>query len=114
LQSISLEGAVPMKTSKKLSLIPKKKSKKEHGGSLAVGRRRVTRPLNIKQSHHITLKSIHAVGPRALFRHKKMILSLMKKYSFRFQVKIYEYAIQGNHIHLLVKAHSREGLQNFF
>ncbi len=103
-----------MKTSKKLSLIPKKKSKKEHGGSLAVGRRRVTRPLNIKQSHHITLKSIHAVGPRALFRHKKMILSLMKKYSFRFQVKIYEYAIQGNHIHLLVKAHSREGLQNFF
>jgi len=43
-----------------------------------------------------------------------MILSLMKKYSVRFQVKVYEYAIQGNHIHLLIKAHSREGLQNFF
>jgi len=38
----------------------------------------------------------------------------MKKYSVRFQVKIYEYAIQGNHIHLLIKARSREGMQNFF
>jgi hypothetical protein len=43
-----------------------------------------------------------------------MILSLMKKYSVRFQVKVYEYAIQGNHIHLLIKAQSREGMQNFF
>ena len=43
-----------------------------------------------------------------------MILSLMKKYSVRFQVKVYKYAIQGNHIHLLIKAHSREGMQNFF
>ena len=70
--------------------------------------------MSIKQSHHITLKSIHAVGPRSLFRHKRLILSLMKKNSVHFQVKIYEYAIQGNHIHLLVKAQSREGLQNFF
>lgn len=38
----------------------------------------------------------------------------MKKNACRFQVKVYEYAIQGNHIHLLIKAQSREGLQNFF
>ena len=74
----------------------------------------MTRPLNIKQSHHITLKSQHAVGPRSLFRHKKLILSLMRKNALRFQVKVYEYAIQGNHIHLLIKAQSREGMQNFF
>ena len=103
-----------MKKSKRLLLIPKTQPKKEHGGSRAEGRRRVARPLNIKQSHHITLKSIHAVGPRSLFRHKKLILGLMKKNSVRFQVKVYEYAIQGNHLHLLVKAQSREGMQNFF
>jgi REP element-mobilizing transposase RayT len=107
-------GAVHMKKSEQILPITKSRAKKEHGGSLAVGKRRATRPLNIKQSQHITLKSIHAVGPRSLFRHKKLILSLMKKNSVRFQVKIYEYAIQGNHIHLLVKAYSREGLQNFF
>jgi REP element-mobilizing transposase RayT len=38
----------------------------------------------------------------------------MKKNSDRFQVKVYEYAIQGNHLHLLIKAQSREGMQNFF
>ena len=100
--------------SKQLSLLPKSKVKKQHGGSLAVGKRRKIRPLNIKQSHHITMKSYHAVGPRSLFRHKKMILNVIRKFSFRFGVKVYEYAIQGNHIHLLVKAQSREGLQNFF
>jgi REP element-mobilizing transposase RayT len=106
-------GAVRVKKSKnQFSFIPK--PKKEHGGSLAVGKRRAARPLKIKQSHHVTLKSHHAVGPRSLFRHKKMILSLINKNSVRFQVKVYEYAIQGNHIHLLVKAQSREGLQNFF
>ena len=100
--------------SKQLSLLPKSKVKKQHGGSLAVGKRRKIRPLNIKQSHHITMKSYHAVGPRSLFRHKKMILNVIRKFSFRFGVKVYEYAIQGNHIHLLVKAQTREGLQNFF
>jgi REP element-mobilizing transposase RayT len=43
-----------------------------------------------------------------------MILSLIKKNSQKFQVTVYEYAIQGNHMHLLVKARSREDLQNFF
>jgi REP element-mobilizing transposase RayT len=104
-----------MKKSKiQFSFIPKSKSKAEHGGSLAVGKRRVARPLNIKQSHHVTLKSHHAFGHRSLFRHKKLILGLIKKNSVRFHVKVHESAIQGNHIHLLVKAQSREGLQNFF
>lgn len=60
------------------------------------------------------MKSHHAVGARSLFRHKKMLLTLMKKYSRRFNIKIIEYAIQGNHIHLLVRAQYRLDLQNFF
>ena len=103
-----------MNKSKQLSFIPKNKNKTEHGGSLAIGKRRAARPLKIKQSHHVTLKSHHAIGPRSLFRFKKLILNLIKKNSVRFQVKVYESAIQGNHIHLLVKAQTREGLQNFF
>ncbi len=103
-----------MPKSKQLSLFPQQKTHRAHGGSLAVKKRRSRRPLNIKQSHHITMKSHHAVGPRSLFRHKKLILGLIKKNSVRFRVKIYECAIQGNHIHLLVKAQTREGMQNFF
>ncbi len=99
---------------KQLKLFKLPKVRKDHGGSLAVRKRRNRRPLNLKQSHHITMKSHHAMGARSLFRHKKMILSLVKKNSSKFQLKVYEHAIQGNHIHLLVKAQTREGLQNFF
>lgn len=101
-------------TVKQLKLFKQPKAKRDHGGSLAVRKRRARRPLNMKQSHHLTMKSRHANGARSLFRHKKMILGLIKKNSSKFHVKVYEYAIQGNHIHLLVKAHNREGLQNFF
>ena len=98
---------------------PKQKSffpkpKREHGGSLSVGKRRSFRPLNPKLSLHITLKSEHAMGPRSLFRHKKMILSVMHKARSRFNVKVSEYAVAGNHLHLLIKGESREEIQNFF
>jgi REP element-mobilizing transposase RayT len=92
----------------------RKRRKTEHGGSFATLKRRAKRPLNINQSHHITMKSHFAVGPRSLFRHKKTILKLIHKSRCKFRIKVYEYAIQGNHIHLLVKAKSREELQNFF
>jgi putative transposase len=103
-----------MKRAKQLKFDRKSKTQKQHGGSLAVRKRRSKRPLNIKQSHHITMKSHHAIGQRSLFKHKKMILKLIQKYSQKFRVKVYEYAIQGNHIHLLVKAMTRFELQNFF
>ncbi len=108
------EPNTKLKTPKQLILFPNEKIRREHGGSLAVRKRRSRRPLNMRLSHHITMKSHHAIGKRSLFRHKKMILSLMKKNAYRFQVKIVEYAIQGNHLHMLVRAQSREGLQNFF
>lgn len=100
--------------SKQLILIKNTKLKKAHGGSLAVNKRRSKRPLNLKQSHHVTMKSHHAIGSRSLFRHKKMILRLIKHNAQKFQIKVYEYAIQGNHLHVLVKAKTRFGLQNFF
>jgi REP element-mobilizing transposase RayT len=39
---------------------------------------------------------------------------VIDKFSKRFQVKVYDKAICGNHIHCLVKGETREGLQNFF
>ena len=97
---------------KQLELLPK--PKREHGGSLAIKKRRSYRPMNPKLSHHITLKSEHAVGGRCLYRHKKRILFVMRKASRLFQVKVYNYAIAGNHLHLLIKGPDRESLQNFF
>jgi putative transposase len=93
-------------------LLPK--YSKEHGGSLAIRKRRSRRALSIKCSHHVTLKSHHAVGGRCLLRHRKIIISTMKKASWLFKVRVYEYAVASNHLHLLVKGPDRESIQNFF
>ena len=93
-------------------LLPK--YSKEHGGSLAVRKRRIRRPLSIKCSHHVTLKSHHAIGGRCLLKHRKIIVSTMKKASWLFKVRVYEYAVASNHLHLLVKGPDRESIQNFF
>jgi REP element-mobilizing transposase RayT len=97
---------------KQLSFLPK--SKREHGGSLALGKRRARRPLNIKKPVHLVLRSDLAKGRRSLMSNQSAVLKVLNKFSRRFHIRIYEKAICGNHIHLLVKAHSRRQLQNFF
>lgn len=90
------------------------KRKTEHGGVFALGKRRSKRPLNLKQPLHLTLRSERAYGVRSLLRHRPVIDAISKKAARRFRVRIYEKAICGNHMHLLVKAQTRFELQNFF
>lgn len=99
---------------KQLNLIPKPKRGREHGGSLLLGRRRKRRPLCLKSSHHLTLRSDFAYGQRRLTRHRPLIKRIVTKASRRFEIKVYELAIVGNHVHILVKGRTRLGLQNFF
>lgn len=87
---------------------------REHGGSLSVGRRRSRRPLSTKEPIHLTLRSDLARGQRSLLRHRPLIEKTLKKASARFGVRVYEKAICGNHLHLLVYGKTRLGLQNFF
>lgn len=88
--------------------------KNEHGGSLATGKRRSRRNLSIKQAHHVTLKSNLASGGRCLLKHQSLIKGILYKSAQRFNVRVYQLAIAGNHVHVLVKARSRLGMQNFF
>lgn len=89
-------------------------SNREHGGLLSQNKRRSQRPLYIKNPVHIVLRSELAKGPRSLLKHKTTVRKVSLKASKKFQVQIYEKAICGNHLHLLVKAKSKRGLQNFF
>lgn len=99
---------------KQLSFVPRPKSKCEHGGSLALGRRRARRPININKPVHLVLRSDLAKGRRSLMSNQNTVLKVLNRFSRRFHIRVYEKAICGNHIHLLVKAHSRRQLQNFF
>lgn len=97
---------------KQTSFLPKQR--REHGGILAIGKRRSRRPLNLKQPIHLTLRSDLAKGRRSLMSHRLTVEKVLLKASKRFHIRIYEKAICGNHLHLLVKGQTREDLQNFF
>jgi REP element-mobilizing transposase RayT len=97
---------------KQLKLI--KPTKKEHGGMHSFGRRRSRRPLTTKEPLHVTLRSDFARGSRSLLRHRPLIYYVIKKASKRFDIRVYQKAICGNHIHLLIRGRSRTDIQNFF
>jgi REP element-mobilizing transposase RayT len=97
---------------KQTSFLPP--SRKEHGGALALNKRRSRRPLSTKAPIHVMLRSDFAKGPRSLLKHQFMIRAILRKASRLFQIKVYRVAICGNHLHFLVRGHHREDLQNFF
>ncbi len=91
-----------------------KPSKKAHGGSLNVQKRKTLRPLDTKMPLHLVLKSDKAKGPHSLVKFHDQISKVMDKQAGKFQVTIYERNINFNHIHLLIRGKSRRDLQNFF
>ncbi len=99
---------------KQLFLLPKSNTRKEHGGTLALGKRRTRRHLSVKAPLHLVLRSDFAFGPRSLVRHRPLVERIIKKAKKRFHIRVYELAVVSNHIHLLVKGYSRQDLQNFF
>ena len=99
---------------KQLPLLRATKIRKEHGGSLLLGKRRKKRPLCLKSPHHLVLKSDFAFGPRSLLWHRPLIHRVIAKAKKRFDIKVYEIGIASNHIHLAAKGKSRSNLQNFF
>lgn len=99
---------------KQLNLIPNKRSRTEHGGVLLLGKRRNHRPMSTKTPLHLVLRSDFASGRRSLLRHRPLINHIIKKAQRRFHIRVYEFAIVSNHIHLVVRGRTRTSLQNFF
>ncbi len=89
-------------------------SKKEHGGSLNLKKRKKIRPLDTKMPLHVILKSEKAKGVYSLVRFNDQILKNIHKQAGNFQVTVYKKNVNFNHIHLLIRGKSRRGLQNFF
>jgi REP element-mobilizing transposase RayT len=97
---------------KQLSFFPP--TNKEHGGIHSYKTRRSRRTLSTKHSLHITLRSNLAVRQRSLLSNQAIVRKVLKKASSLFQVKVYRYAICGNHLHLQIRGTRREDIQNFF
>lgn len=90
------------------------KNKNAHGGDPSIGKRRTRRVLKLNKPLHVTLRSEFAYSGRRLLRHQDMINKVIRKASLRFRISVYEKAICGNHIHILVRGKTRFEIQNFF
>lgn len=99
---------------KQQSLITNSIMKLEHGGVLTLRKRKSKRTINIKKPLHLVLRSDKAKGQRSLLKNKELVLKILRIYSKKFAVRVYEVAVCGNHIHCLVKGFNRKQLQNFF
>ncbi len=90
--------------------IPSNKCKKEHGGSLLVGKRKGRRALSTLHPIHLTLKSdltgIFNPGNRSLEQ-------LLRTTAEKFQIRIYKTALNWSHIHCVMKIKDRKDYNAF-
>jgi hypothetical protein len=86
-----------------------------HGGDERKGKRKLARPIDPKRAMHLVLRSERAKGDWSMLRirNAKPIERILWTAARKNQVRIYRYANSGNHLHLLVKAKTRQGFQNF-
>lgn len=93
------------------------KSVKEFGGAhLKKSHAKKARPIAIKKTMHLTLRSSKARGEYSLRLNKdriRRIEKVVRTQAQRFDVDIYRYANVGNHLHLLIKANYRQGFISF-
>jgi len=86
-----------------------------HGGDLVKGKRKVRRPIHTKKAMHVTLRAEAATGALSLRlpRNRMFIEEKLCEYSRRWGIRIYRFSINGNHLHIILRASTRLGFQNF-
>ena len=73
------------------------------------------RPVTTKSAMHVTLRSSMAVNERSFLYKGKTdrIRDVINNQAKRFDIKIYNFAINSNHLHLLVKLQYRDSYNKF-
>jgi len=101
--------------SKQLELDDDLKRRVEHGGELWKGKRKRERPIATKKAMHVTIRSSLAKKEWSFLhpRQARFIRELIPKLARRFHVRLYETAVNGNHVHLLLRPRTRESLKRF-
>lgn len=88
-----------------------------YGGTLLRTRkgRASGRPLSIKDSLHLVLRSSKATGKWSfrLPSHKRKILQIIEKFAGKYSVQIKSFANVGNHLHIHLRLQTRAGYRPF-
>ncbi len=85
----------------------------QHGGEVRRGQRKLERPVSTRRPMHLVLTSRRARGAWSLRRHDRAVRNVLRRMARRFDVRVYDYANVGSHLHLVLRARRREGFQGF-
>ncbi len=98
----------PIKKPRQLQLF--KKDLKSFGGTLLLGKRKSKRPFSSKHSLHLVLRSSWARGEHSFLRkhNKSAIERLIFRTASKYHIRVYQRAIVGNHLHLVIRAKQRQ------
>ncbi|WP_413586337.1 transposase [Bdellovibrio sp. HCB274] len=99
------------------SLNTKMKHRYCYGGSLRNSAKgRAARPLSTKDPIHLVLK-INKTTVKGGLRNPyafRLMNIVLKRYALKFFVKVEQFSIQNDHVHLLIRGTRRSKLQSFF
>ena len=85
----------------------------EHGGDVGRGRRKRERPVSTRRPMHVVLTSHRARGSLSLRKHDRAVRDVLRRMARRFEIRIYDFANVGSHLHLVLRARRREDFQAF-
>ena len=95
----------------------KNKYQHAYGGELLKKAKNRTygRPLSVKQSMHLVLRSTKAKGLSsfATSSNRKLVRQLVNKFAYKYGIRIYNFANVGNHLHLHIKLSNRYAFEKF-
>jgi REP element-mobilizing transposase RayT len=95
------------------SLLEDKNIKHFGGAYLKKSHPKVARPLSIKRSLHLVMRSSKATGSYSFLKNSRKIFDIIYKQSKLHGVKIYRYANGGNHLHLVILPRSASAYRKF-
>ncbi len=89
--------------------------KSSHGGTLRAGKRKIKRPFIPKRPMHVVFRSSKARGDLSFLRtkHERRIDIILKRQSRKHFVRVLSYVNVGNHLHIKIRANSRDSFQAF-
>lgn len=87
-----------------------KKTEKEFGGSLLIGKRKTARVLDSRKPIHFVLKCNKSV---ILHAHRKRLRYLLFFYAKKFGIKVYKESVQKDHWHFCLKITNRHLYRSF-
>ena len=85
----------------------------EHGGDRGRGRRKLERPVSTRRPMHVVLTSHRARGPWSLRKHDRAVRDILRSMARQFDIRIYDFANVGSHLHIVLRARRRDAFQGF-